>query len=213
MQLNAILSQQVYLKECFAVLPFCIDILPDLGVGVVHLGDEDVEEEDDGDALVHGPQGEAHHVRELEREHLGGVEVFLRLDPSTRAFAVKNHPEHPVKNSPHAGVILDSLVIVAEGGVAVCPGLPTSSLGERFVHEPEADAKSQVDHKEYKKDVDNIPDDPNHGDHVGSNGTVKKEPANSAKEVHGGTISNKCVSNVHWVISWHISPNVMTLVH
>ena len=64
-------QSQDYLVKCFAVLPLCVHILPDPQVGAVHEGDEDVDEEDDGDALVHGPHGETSHVGELQGEIFG----------------------------------------------------------------------------------------------------------------------------------------------
>ena len=100
---NGLIGNELHLIEGLAVVPLLISILPHIRVGCVHHCYEDVEDEDDGDALVSSPHEYAHEVRELNRLHvhvyilragiLRGVAAFVDND-ILRTTGRKHPPVH-----------------------------------------------------------------------------------------------------------------------
>ena len=55
-----------YLKVGLAVLPLLVCIVPENAVGGVHHGNQQVDQEDDRQALVHGKEAQTHEVRKFK---------------------------------------------------------------------------------------------------------------------------------------------------
>ena len=99
--------------------------MPDLGEGGVHHGDEDVDQEDDGDALVAGPHSVANKMRKLHRNladlkillPILGVHALVGLDiPLLSMVLVLTHlGVHTLVDAEHGHGRLGPVVAVAPG--------------------------------------------------------------------------------------------------
>ena len=77
-----------------------------------YLSNQDVDQQDDSQALVHCPHGVTHEVRELQRED-GAVlhEFLLGLNPCVFfCITIKNLPEDMAEHFLHACIFHQALI-------------------------------------------------------------------------------------------------------
>ena len=155
----------------------------------LHLCDQDVDQQDDGQTLVHRPHGITHKVGEFKGEDGAFISLVFCfvLDPCVLfCVSIKDSPEDVAEHPSHPLVLDDALISYAVQGVLRAGSVyhTSSCYSKRLVHEPKAKNKGEVDDDEDSKDVDDVPDYSDEADDHWADIFVKEEPPKNPENVH-----------------------------